>query len=241
MALSTRLSAPSYKIYEPDALDVALSQRVLDPLQGGIAGAMLLNHGLENQAAQQQYLASSDKFNKMAQGLDAMEIAQKHREAAMKIGGQLVEHGEDPTNVQGMEDVFRNPRGSLLPGLLRNKILAETSAAGRAHIPIDKETTSEQQYNPATDTVTTHKYQGAPRQSTPVNNTGSTPMPSSSPATSNAAMQQQIIKRGMAAVGATDPSQVAFGRDGSGGYVVKNLATPNKPAVKFDVTGTQGR
>lgn len=246
MALNTRLSAPSYKIYEPDALDVALSNRVLDPLQGGIAGAMLLAHGVDNTNAQKQYLESSDKFNQMARGLDAMEIAQKHKEAAMKIGGTLVQHGEDPTNIQGMEDVFRNVNGSLLPGLLRSKIGAEIAGIGakaNADRNASMDTVQETYTDPGTGVTRTVTHKGkAGRIDIPdrgsVDPTASTPIPNANPATAKAATNQ-IIQRAAAAVGASDVSQLSGGKDAGGNYVIKNTAS-GKTAT-FDSSGKQLR
>lgn len=235
MALNTRLSAPTYKIFEPNALDVALSQRVLDPLQGGIAGAMLLSHSVDNQNAQQQYLASSDKFNQMARGLDAMEIAQKHREAAMKIGGTMVEHGEDPTNIQSMEDVFKNVGGSLLPGLLRSKIQSEIAANGakaNADRGASMDTVKRTYTDPGTnETIEVTSKGKAGRIDIPARTTvdpaGSTPIPASpnAPVAAKNAIEQRVI----AATGTSTP--VYKGQDATGNHIFANPASGKKVVV----------
>lgn len=129
MTVSTRLNAPNYKIFEPDALDSIYAKGNLDPIMGGISYAFGSANKQNAEVNQANYLASQDKFNKMAANLDAAEIAQKQREAAMKIAGALIGHGEGPDKLQGGSDIYNNVNDALLPGLLRNKLSAEANAA----------------------------------------------------------------------------------------------------------------
>lgn len=243
MALNTRLSAPSYKIYEPDALDVALSNRVLDPLQGGIAGAMLLAHGIQNENAQKQYLADSGKFNIDARNLDAMEIAQKSHEARLKLAPGMMEHGINAGDIIGIEDLLR-PGGiqsNDAAALFRAKTMAEIGAHNRSGGSGGgvKEQTTETSAPLGSDSVIQHRYSGPPRNPVaPVDPTVSTPIPNNNPNAAKAGTAQ-IIQRAAAAVGANDPSQLGGGRDTSGNFVFKNTAS-GKTAT-FDSSGKQLR
>jgi hypothetical protein len=101
MAVSTRTSAPSYKIFEPDALDTTYAKGVIsDPVMGGIAGAMGLAHDMSKMRNQDNYLASQEKFNKMAGNLDAMEIAQKQKAEILKAATTLLGHGAPTTSLE---------------------------------------------------------------------------------------------------------------------------------------------
>src|SRR5712664_4062961 len=109
MPVTTRMSAPNYKIFEPDALDAIYAKGNLDPIMGGISYAFGNAHKMDNQIAAGQTLEAQDKFNKMAANLDAMEITNKTKQEALKIGGKLMELGEDPTKVLGSGDIYTNP------------------------------------------------------------------------------------------------------------------------------------
>ena len=134
MTVSTRTSAPSYKIFDPDALDVAYANGVIsNPVMGGIASAAGITHSMSKMRNQDNYLASQEKFNEMAATLDAMEMDSKTKQKMMEVAGTLISKGEGPANVLGGSDIYNgNPAGALLPGLLRDKIAAETAAAGRS-------------------------------------------------------------------------------------------------------------
>lgn len=207
MAVNTRLSAPTYKIFEPDALDVMLSQHVLDPLQGGLAGSMLLTHKLESQNNQQQYMESNDKFNSIARGLDAMEIAQKHKEARMKLAPGLLEHGTDAQDILGIEDLLSQSGilGNKTASMFQNKNAAEIAALG-AKANADRsgsmDTNKQTWVDPATGVVheVTNKGRGIStpkpasidmQSSTPVPTSGNTPVVN----------QQQTSTRAKAAIG----------------------------------------
>lgn len=248
MAVNTRLSAPTYKIFEPDALDVMLSQHVLDPLQGGLAGAMLLNHRNDTQQGQQDFLASNEKFNQMARGLDAMEIAQKSHEARLKLAPGLMEHGTDANTIRGIEDLL-TPEGILgnkSASLYQGKTAAEIAALN-AKANADRSgqmiTNKETYTDPGTNTTREITYKGKPGSVTmpparaQVDPTVSTPTPAAPSAPT--AQTGQIVQRAMAAVGASDPSQIQAGRDATGNYIVKNAAS-GKTAT-FDQTGKQIR
>lgn len=243
MAVNTRLTAPSYKIFEPDALDVALSNKVLDPLQGGIAGAMLLSHNADQAASQQQFLDRTDKFNEMARGLDAMEIAQKSQEARMKLAPGLLEHGTNAADILGISDILtpNGIRSNDAATLFGDKTRAEiASALAKAAHAGDgtKETTTENTVDAGTGTMIAHKYGGAPRVAAPVvDPTVSTAVPTSTKAPT--VQVNQTVQRAIAAVGASDPSQIAGGKDASGNFIIKNTAT-GKTAT-FDPTGKQIR
>lgn len=243
MAVNTRLTAPSYKIFEPDALDVALSNKVLDPLQGGIAGAMLLSHNADQAASQQQFLDRTDKFNEMARGLDALEIAQKAQSERVKAIPSLLEHGTNAYNIKDIDSLL-TPEGvaaNTTAGLFGDKTRAEIAAAlARAAHAGDgtKETTTENTVDAGTGTMIAHKYGGAPRVAAPVvDPTVSTAVPTSTKAPT--VQVNQTVQRAIAAVGASDPSQIAGGKDASGNFIIKNTAT-GKTAT-FDPTGKQIR
>lgn len=209
MAVSTRMAAPNYKVFEPDALDQIYAQKSLDPVMGGIAWAMGNAHKGEAGRAQQEFSGQQDQYNKMASRLDAMDIAQKQKEAALKIAGALAEKGEDPTNLQGMDSVYANPGASLLPGLLRNNIQSEIahnmrnpSGAGGGEVNTVQETHTDA--GTGDTVVTTKKGKGVviperptvdPTASTPI---VKTPEAAASSATAN---QQRIAAQAKTIVG----------------------------------------
>lgn len=170
MTVNTRLVAPNYKIFEPDALDVALSNKVLDPLQGGIAGAMLLTHNRESALAQQDYTGQLDRFNSMARGLDAMEMEHKTKQEGMKLAPGLMEHGTSAKDIIGIENIL-NPSGIQADDAAtafkawNDARIAEARAkaanAGAGHDV--KEQTTENQVDAAGNVTVAHRYGGPPR------------------------------------------------------------------------------
>ena len=165
MTVSTRTSAPSYKIFDPDALDVAYANGVIsNPVMGGIASAAGITHSMSKMRNQDNYLASQEKFNEMAATLDAMEMDSKTKQKMMDVAGTLISKGEGPANVLGGSDIYNgNPAGALLPGLLRDKIAAETAAAGRSGNDGGvKEKHTVQTVDPVTGKTIVHTVPGPP-------------------------------------------------------------------------------
>jgi hypothetical protein len=247
MAINTRTAAPQYKIYEPDQLDVALSQKVLDPLQGGIAGAMLLNHRAETDQNIDRFTADQNRFNNMAAGLDAMEIAQKSKEARMKLAPSMMEHGINAKDIHGIEDLLTpgGIQGNDAATLFGDKTRAEIAAA-LAKASADRsgsmDTVKETYTDPGTNVTReiTHKGKAGridvPERA-PIDPTASTPIPT---APNVAATQgNALAARAAAAVGASDPKQIQATKDASGNYVIKNSVS-GKTAT-FDPQGKQIR
>ena len=241
MTVSTRTSAPSYKIFEPDALDAVYAKGVIsDPIMGGIAGAMGLAHDMSKSRNQDNYLKSQDDFNRMAANLDAMEMDSKTKQAALKIGGELIGKGEDPTKIIGSDLIYGDPAQNLLPGLLRNKIQSDINAnnskgAGGG----EKDTYTESWTDPATGKDHVIKRQGSPTNlgpppTAPATKTGgpagSTPIPSKT-GTTNA---QQIEARAKAAAG-PDAKIVQTSPSGA------SLWAGSKGTATFDPSGKQVR
>lgn len=239
MTVSTRLNAPNYKIFEPDAIDAIYAKGNLDPIMGGISYAFGNAHKAEAANNQQDYLASQDKFNRMAAALDAMDIDAKRKAEALKIGGRLIEHGEDPTKVLGSGDIYADPANSLLPGLLRKKIQSEidrNGAAANADRTRDSDTYKETYVEPGSNRVIEKTSKRKPGQldmsSGPgASPTGSTPVQPNANAGSN--LKQQIEMRAKAAAGA-DAKLVA---EQNGATLWKG----SKGIVTFDPTGKQVR
>lgn len=239
MAVSTRMTAPNYKIFEPDSLDAIYAKGNLDPIMGGISYAFGNAHKAEAAGNQADYMQSQEKFNKMAAALDAMEIDSKTKQEALKIGGKLVELGEDPTKVLGSEGIYSNPADSLLPGLLRGKIQSEitrNNAAGTADRNKDTDTFKTTTVDPATGTVVEQTSKRKPGQldMTPPNAggnpKGSTPIPQKD---NSAVLQQQIQTRAKAVAG-PDAKLI----DSANGAT---LWKGSKGIVTFDPTGKQVR
>lgn len=239
MTVSTRTSAPSYKIFEPDALDQIYAKGNLDPIMGGISYAFGSAHKQEAAGNQQQYLASQERFNKMAATLDAMEMDSKTKQAALKIGGELIAKGEDPTKIIGSDLIYGNPNDSLVPGLMRRKTESEINAnnskgAGGG----EKDTYTESWTDPASGKDYVVKRQGspsvigpAPTKSTGTNApAGSTPIASKA-GTTNA---QQIEVRAKAAAG---PDAKIIQSSPSGA----TLWAGSKGTATFDPSGKQVR
>lgn len=239
MTVSTRITAPNYKIFEPDALDAIYAKGNLDPIMGGISYAFGNAHKAEGVNNQQDYMQSQDKFNRMAAGLDAMEIDQKRKEAAMKIAGTLIGHGEDPTKLQGGADIYTNPGDNLLPGMLRNKIASEinkNNSGASADRSKDSDTVKETYVEPGSNKVVEVTHKGKPGSvqipSGPgVNPKGSTPIAPN--ANSGGNLQEQISIRAKAAAG-PDAKLI---QEANGATLWKG----SKGIVTFDPTGKQVR
>lgn len=208
MAVTTRIAAPNYKIYEPDSLDAIYAKGNLDPVMGGISYAFGNAHKLNTSMDQEQFIQQQDRYNKMAAALDAMEISEKTKQEAMKIGGELIGKGEDPSKVRGGSAVYNDTGDSLLPGALRGKINAETNAlnakaaGGGSGGDVETHQTSHTIGGVTyTDTVKgkrpTGTAVGAPNPSVAPPN-GSTPMPATSPAVT----KEQTIARITTIIGA---------------------------------------
>lgn len=247
MAVNTRLTAPNYRIFEPDALDVALSQKVLDPLQGGIAGAMLLSHGTDQSAAQQQFLDRTDKFNEMARGLDAMEIAQKSQAERMKLAPGLLEHGTNASDILGISDILTpngirsNDAATLFGDKTRAEIAAALATAAHSGDGT-KETTTVTRTDTGGMNSVAHKYAGGPRpedsQVAQPDLTTSTPPTNTPTALNQQALiaRRQAVVRGLAAVGAASQADASGSVDpATGSIVITNNKTGAKATV--DVSG----
>lgn len=165
MAVSTRLNAPNYKIFEPDALDAAYAKGNLDPIMGGISYAFGSAYKQEKAGYQDKYLDSQEKFNRMAATLDAMEMDQKTKQEAMKLGIGLIKDGEDPTKILGAGMVYANPADSSLPALKRGELQAsinQKNASASASGNEGKSTYTESWTDPASGKDYVVKRQGTP-------------------------------------------------------------------------------
>ena len=240
MTVSTRTSAPSYKIFEPDALDAVYAKGVIsDPIMGGIAGAMGLAHDMSKSRNQDNYLKSQDDFNRMAANLDAMEMDSKTKQAALKIGGELIAKGEDPTKIIGSDLIYGSPGDNLLPGLMRGKIQSDINAnnskgAGSG----EKDTYTESWTDPASGKDYVVKRQGSPAVigPAPTKSTGTNAPASSTPIASKAGTTnaQQIEVRAKAAAG-PDARLVQSSPSGA------TLWAGSKGTATFDPSGKQVR
>lgn len=103
MPVNTRMSPPSYKVFEPDALDAIYAKGQLDPVMGGIAYAFRKAHEGDSERAQADYLASQDRYNAMARDLDALEAKQRQDLALATVYAK----SEDPLGVL-KQDVLRS-------------------------------------------------------------------------------------------------------------------------------------
>lgn len=99
MTVSTRTSAPAYKIFEPDALDQIYAKGVLDPMMGGIAGSLALSHDAKKAGYRQDYLASQKDFNNLAANLDMAEMDNKRRIELLKGAVDLIGKGAPTTSL----------------------------------------------------------------------------------------------------------------------------------------------
>lgn len=208
MTVTTRTSAPSYKIFEPDSLDAVYAKGNLDPIMGGISYAFGSAHKQEKAGYQDQYLESQEKFNRMAATLDAMEIDAKTKQEAMKLGIGLIKEGEDPTKILGAGMVYANPADSSLPALKRGELQAsinQKNSAASASGNESKDTYTESWTDTASGKDIVVKRQGkpsvlgpAPAKSSAVQPpAGSTPIPSKA----GTVAPEQIRARAEAAVG----------------------------------------
>lgn len=107
MTVSTRTSAPSYKIFEPDALDQIYAKGALDPMMGGIAGSLALSHGANKAGYQDRYLASQKEFNNLAANLDMAEMDNRRKIELLKGAVDLIGKGAatpdlDPGSLVGL-------------------------------------------------------------------------------------------------------------------------------------------
>lgn len=171
MTVSTRLTAPNYKIFEPDSLDAIYAKGNLDPIMGGISYAFGSAHKQEAANNQSSYLESQDKFNRMAAALDAMEIDSKTKQEAMKLGIGLIKDGEDPTKILGAGMVYANPADSSLPALKRGELQAsinQKNSAASADRGKDSMTVQESYTPPGGNKSITITHKGKP---------GSVPIP----------------------------------------------------------------
>lgn len=241
MVVSTRISAPNYKIYEPDALDAIYAKGNLDPIMGGISYAFGNAHRLNSQMDQEDFTRQQDRYNKMAAALDAMEIDSKTKQEALKIGGTLIGKGEDPTKVRGSELIYNDPADNALPGLERGVLsskIAQQNAAASADKSKDSDTFTTKSIDPGTGVEQTVTSKRKPGGTTPIATVpqgadprASTPVPAN---TGNA--EAQIRARIAAAVGTDKP---VVRDNGNGTFTV---ASPDgKRTAIFDNKGNQKR
>lgn len=111
MTVTTRTAAPSYKIFEPDALDQILQGAMIKPgPEAAFAGALNTTHTLDKAANAKQFLQDQDRYNQMAAGLEVLGIDQKRKEAAMKLIPGLMAHGADAGDIRYISELL-NPAG----------------------------------------------------------------------------------------------------------------------------------
>lgn len=251
MAVSTRLAPPNYKIYEPDSLDTIYAQKLFDPLEGGIAGAMMAAKGITDQGKQQNITDQQNSYNAMARSLDALEIGQKSQEARMKLAPGLLEHGTDAKDILGIDDILTpggiagNTASTAFQDLNKAKIaeaLAKAAHAGDS----GADTVQTQHTDPGTlnTIITTQKRKpGVLDLGTPSPTSAPLDPGTSTPAgvNPNAAQldRRALAQRGIAAVGATDPKQFSAGQNTDGSFTFKNTA--NGKTATFDSNGKQIR
>ena len=232
MAVTTRMAAPSYKIYEPDALDAIYAKGSLDPIMGGIAGAMGIAKRQNTIMDQEEFVRQQDRYNKMAANLDAMEIDSKTKQEALKEGVKLIMHGTDASGVKGIENI-------LTPGaigandtasLYKTKVLAD-AAKGSGGGDGGKESWTERWTANGKDYEV--KHQGKP---------GATGAPSSpvvepkdvTATNQNKNTDSQKAQRILMAVGAKSDKDISFTNDPAN---PKNIIVTNKAngtVKKFD-------
>jgi hypothetical protein len=235
MTASTRTSAPSYKIFEPDALDQIYAKGNLDPIMGGISYAFGSAHKQEAAGNQDRYLQSQEKFNRMAATLDAMEMDSKTKQKALEIGGQLIAKGEDPTKIIGSDLIYGDPAQNLLPGLLRDKIQSEINSnnAPKGGGDGKAKTVDTFPYGEGTRTVTTPGVPAEARPSEPATKPGSTP---AAPKDKSSAIAQGVVKTAITTLG--QDAQWTATKDGGSKWM-----SPSKPGVtlEFDKNGVAKR
>lgn len=251
MTVTTRTVAPSYRIFEPDALDQIYARTAAtDPIMGGIANAFGIANRMNKEGSQNQYLASQERFNKMAAALDMMEMQEKRKTEALKIGGTLIGKGEDPTKVIGSDSIYSNPSDSLLPGLMRGLIAAKTVGAanggGGGGGTKEYDTIAETSRDIATGREITTTKRRAPGAIDSTSPGGPKPDPSKSTAVpsnvnKNVAQDKQVEARAKAALGGN--AVLAAQQNGATLWVNPNKRdSAGKPmTVTFDSTGKQVR
>lgn len=247
MAVSTRMAAPNYKIYEPDALDAIYAKGNLDPIMGGISYAFGQAKRQNTAMDQEEFMRQQAQYNKMAAALDAMEIDAKTKTEAMKIGGDLILKGEDPTKVLAGDSIYKNSGDSLLPGMLRNKIAADTAASGSRSSGdgLDtvtvKETTVPAGENRTVETTRKMKVGKDTGPTVPPAGTAANPKAVTSSVQNNNTVEQRAA-RIAAALGTKDVNQLQVAPDpkNPGRAVVTNKATG--VSKSFDLsTGNETR
>ena len=233
MTVSTRTSAPSYKIFEPDALDAVYAKGVIsDPIMGGIAGAMGLAHDMSKSRNQDNYLKSQDDFNRMAANLDLAEMDSKRKIELLKSAVDLIGKGAPTTDLNpGALDGLYHGQGYLADTLgksLRNLNDAKAEGArnggGGGSGGKDSYTDQIPFINAdGTSGMRTVKKYGTPPASTPAGG-------------ANNVIKQSIIKAVTAALG-PDAQGVPTSDGGT------KWQSPSKPGVviMFDAQGNAKR
>ena len=208
MTVTTRTSAPSYKIFEPDVLDQIYANKVFDPVMGGFAGALGSFHKMNKAGYQDDYLASQEKFNKMAGNIDAMEIAQKQKEALLKGAVQLLGHGAattdfDPGSVSGLLTA-QGYQNDTLGKAIRDKMIAEAQRARAGDGDKLKSIIKYSTTPPGTNQTIEETYQYKPGEVLPpsrvraTNPTGSTSVSTNANATATTREQVAILAKAAA-------------------------------------------
>lgn len=242
MPVTTRIAAPNYKIYEPDALDAIYAKGNLDPIMGGISYAFGNAKKLNSSMDQEDFIRQQAQYNRMAAALDAMEIDSKTKQEALKIGGSLIAKGEDPTKVIGGYLIYNNPADNSLPGLERGVLsskIAAQSAATSADRGKDMDTVTTKTQDPNTPGIeTTVTSKRKPGSTNPVVTVPNTIDPrTSTPVLDNPRnAEAQIRARISAAVGTDKPAV----KDAGGGKFIVTNPQNNKSAI-FDSKGNQVR
>lgn len=233
MTVSTRTSAPSYKIFEPDALDAIYAKGNLDPIMGGISYAFGSAHKMDKAGYQDQYLASQERFNKMAAGLDALEMSSKQKTELLKGAIDLIGKGESPAKLFGGNEVYRNDQDALLPGLMAQKAAGSGGSGGT------KETETHELTGATEDGTYKISRKGPPGTVSGVVppkdvKPGSTPI--SGAANSDASKAQAIVKTATQLLG----PDVGFVKKPDGSVIARSASQPGRE-LQFDQNGVLKR
>lgn len=249
MTVTTRMQAPSYQIFNPDALDQIYASKVAsDPIMGGIAYTLGAAHKMNKAGTQDQYLASQERFNRMAMALDAMEMQEKRKTKAMEIGGGLVKEGFDPANIPSSAEYLSapDPMTDLIRSLVRAKTANQLSGGGGGGTK-EYDTVQTTRTIPGTQTTETITERRAPGSKTPrtagpsagIPATPNAPVPSTpvGPNANAGAVNQEQQRLHATAVVGKDARPIATRPDGA---VLWGSPTTGR-TIAFTATGKEPR
>ena len=230
MTVSTRTSAPSYKIFDPDALDQIYAKGALDPMMGGIAGSLALSHGANKAGYQDRYLASQKEFNNLAANLDMAEMDNKRKIELLKGAVDLIGKGAatpdlDPGSLAGLYTAQGYQKDTLGQSL-RNLNAAKAQGARASGASTNKDSYTDQSpiiNDDGTPGMRTIKKYGTPPTSAPAGGASNV-------------ITQNVVKTVAAALGPDAQGQ----RTSDGGT---KWTSPSKPGVviAFDAQGNAKR